>query len=69
MRQLFTVTGVITGFVGVLLCAISGLARVSGLYYLAGYESTAIFTAGIGVMVFSCLVRLYLIAPEGYRGP
>jgi hypothetical protein len=58
MRQLLTLSGHITAVLGVLLCALSGLSRVSGVYYLAGYESTTVFTVGTGLMVFACLVKL-----------
>jgi hypothetical protein len=58
MQQILNLAGSTTAVVGILLCAISGLARVSGLYYLAGYQSTTIFMVGTGVMVFACLVKL-----------
>ena len=58
MQQLLKLAGSVAGVVGVLLCAIAGLARVSGLYYLAGFEATAIFMVGTGIMVFACLIRL-----------
>ena len=62
MQQLLRLTGSVAGVLGVLICAISGLARVSGIYYLAGYEATAIFMAGTGVMVFACLVKLEVMS-------
>ena len=62
MHQLLTLTGSIAAISGILVCAISGLARVSGVYYLAGYEATTIFTVGTGLMVFACLVKLELLA-------
>ena len=62
MHQLLRLTGSIAGIVGVLLCAVAGLARISGNYYLGGYETTAIFTAGTGIMVFACLVKLELLS-------
>jgi hypothetical protein len=58
MQQLFSLTGSIVAVFGMLLCSISGLARVSGLYYVGGYQSTTIFTVGTGVMVFACLIKL-----------
>jgi type IV secretory pathway VirB2 component (pilin) len=62
MHQLLRLTGLIAGVLGVLVCAISGLARLFGVYYLGGYESTAIFMAGTGIMVFACLVKLELMS-------
>ena len=58
MHQLLTLTGSIAAVIGIVLCAISGLARISGLFYLGGYQATTIFAVGTGVMVFACLVKL-----------
>jgi hypothetical protein len=58
MQQLLTLTGSLAAIFGILLCAISGLTRLSGLYHLAGYEATTVFTVGTGLMVFACLVKL-----------
>ncbi|MES9958377.1 MAG: hypothetical protein ABW086_15120 [Sedimenticola sp.] len=49
------------GIVGVLLCAASGLARVAGSYYLAGFEAMTVFNGGVGLMVFSGLLKLELL--------
>jgi type IV secretory pathway VirB2 component (pilin) len=61
MRQLLTLAGSIAGVLGILLCALSGLARLSGSFYLAGYESTTVFMVGTGIMVFACLIKLELL--------
>jgi hypothetical protein len=58
MQQLLYLGGSVAAILGICLCTMAGLARVSGLYYLAGFEATSIFTAGIGMMVFACLVKL-----------
>ena len=58
MQQLLGLTGSIAAIFGILLCAVSGLARLTGSYYLAGYENTTLFTVGTGLMVFACLVKL-----------
>ena len=62
MRQLLTLAGTAAGVLGILLCALSGLARLSGSYYLAGYEATTVFMVGTGVMVFACLIKLELLS-------
>jgi hypothetical protein len=64
MHKLLELTGSIAGGLGVLLCAISGLARVTGLYYLAGYQSTTIFSVGTGLMVFACLAKLQALLAQ-----
>jgi hypothetical protein len=67
MQRLFYLGGSIAAILGILLCTISGLARVSGLYHLAGYEATSIFTAGIGVMVFACVVKLEVLIQQNRK--
>ena len=68
MHKLLELTGSIAGVLGVLVCAISGLSRVAGLYYLAGYQSTTIFSVGTGLMVFACLAKLQaLLAQQNQR--
>ena len=64
MRQLFTVAGSIAGALGVLLCTLSGVARLSGSYHLASYEATTVFMVGTGIMVFACLVKLELLSTK-----
>ena len=58
MHKLLLLIGSIVGGLGALVCAIAGLARMSGFYHLAGYESTTLFGVGTGLMVFACLVKL-----------
>jgi hypothetical protein len=62
MYKHLALAGSISGIVGILTCLISGLARVSGYYYLADYQSTTVFNMGVGLMVFACLVRLETIS-------
>lgn len=58
-------TGSIAGILGILICLISGLARIAGYYYLADYQSTTVFNMGVGLMVFSCLVKLEQPSAKG----
>lgn len=46
---------------GMLLCGISGTARLGGAYILAGIELGTLFLAGVGLMVFACLTKLHLL--------
>ena len=61
MPQLLMPIGTIAGALGVLICTISGLARISGFYYVASYQSTTLFGVGTGLMVFACLVKLEVL--------
>ena len=58
MQQLLNYIGNLAGGLGVLLCAAAGLTRLFGVYYLAGYEGTTVFSVGTGLMVLACLVKL-----------
>jgi len=57
--------GTVTGILGSILCAITGLARVAGMYYVLGFQSTTLFTVGMGLMVFSCMIKLEELASRG----
>jgi hypothetical protein len=63
MYKNLVLAGSISGYLGAITCFGSGLARISGYYYLAGYQSTTIFNVGIGLMVFACLVKLETLQP------
>lgn len=58
MYKNLVLAGSISGILGALLCLVAGLARIAGFYYLAGYQSTTLFIAGLGLMIFACLVKL-----------
>ena len=67
MQKLLFLFGSIAGVLGVSVCAVSGLARVFGIYWLAGYQSTTIFSVGTGLMVFACLLKLEALLAESRR--
>ena len=67
MQQLLTLSGHIAAVLGILLCAASGLARLSGSYHLAGYEATTLFMVGTGVMVFACVVKLEALSQQNQK--
>ena len=64
MQDKLMLAGTIAGVIGVIICSISGLARVAGEYYLAGYQSTTIFNVGVGLMVFACLIKLEALSAK-----
>ena len=65
MNKFVVQLGSFSGILGVLVCLIAGLARVTGFYYIAGYQSTTMFTAGVALMVFACLVKLETLLKQG----
>ena len=65
MHKFIVQLGYFSGILSVLVCLIAGLARITGFYYIAGYQSTTVFTAGVGLMVFACLLKLETLLKQG----
>lgn len=68
MNKLIRIGGDVAAVAGTLLCLVTGLARLFGVYELGGVESIALFTVGVGGMVFACLVKLHLLAARTTGG-
>ena len=51
----------LAAILGVVLCAVSGAARLAGSYHLLGYEAMTLFNGGVGLMVFAVLVKLEVL--------
>lgn len=58
MNKNLALLGSVSGILGIVICFISGLGRVAGFYYIMGFQSTTVFNAGVGLMVFACLMKL-----------
>ncbi len=54
----------IPGLVGVSLCLLAGIWRLSGNFHLGGFEAWTVFFAGVGLMVFSCFLKLEMISAQ-----
>jgi hypothetical protein len=54
----------LAGLAGILLCTFAGFARISGTFHVGGYESLTLFNIGMGVMVFSILLKLDVLCRE-----
>lgn len=61
MKQTIAWVSNFVGLIGVVMCAAAGLFRMTGQFYIAGYEVVTVFNAGVGVMMFSALLKLELI--------
>ncbi len=51
----------LVGVLAVLVCLVAGLVRVTGVFYLGGFEVLTLFNAGVALMVFSCLLKLHVL--------
>ncbi|WP_428607255.1 hypothetical protein [Sedimenticola sp.] len=58
MNALLEKAGTAAGIVGILICLIAGLVRLSGSYYLSGYGVQSIMMAGIGLIIVACFLKL-----------
>jgi len=53
-----------TGILGMICCIIAGLARIAGIYHLAGFEALTLFNLGVGAMVMGGIIKLEVILRE-----
>lgn len=58
MNSILTKIGSLAGYLGALLCLSTGMLRITGSHYVAGYQSTTLFTAGMAMMVFAIFLKL-----------
>jgi len=58
MKQHLSTAGSAIGVLGMLICLIAGLTKLTGSYYLLGYEAMTLFMVGIGLIATGCLAKL-----------
>jgi hypothetical protein len=58
MKNGLGMLGDLAGALGVLVCLVAGIARLTGKYHLAGFEVMTLFNGGVGLMVAACLAKL-----------
>ncbi len=51
----------VAGLFGVLLCLVSVGARLTGAFWIAGFQSGTLLQAGIAAMVFGCFCFLAVL--------
>jgi hypothetical protein len=67
MNKLLRWTGRIAGAVGVLLCLVSCLARVAGVWTIGGFQIGTMLQGGMAAMILGCLAYLAMLA-DGVDG-
>ena len=65
MNSSLLLLGRSSGLLGLALCLISGITRLAGVHWLAGFETLTILQAGIGGMVFGCFCLLLVLTQNG----
>jgi hypothetical protein len=68
MNKLISTAGDVAAVVGILLCVVTGVARLFGTYAIAGLGTMVLFTVGVGLMVFACLAKLHLLTVRTKSG-
>jgi hypothetical protein len=61
MNNFIETLGNILGVLGILVCAVIGVLRVSGTYTLYGHDPLTWFVLGIALMVAACLAKLHVL--------
>jgi hypothetical protein len=61
MNKFLLPLGRVAGLVGFLLCLVSGLARLSGIYGMVGFEMLTFMQAGVAGMVFGSFCLLLVL--------
>jgi type IV secretory pathway VirB2 component (pilin) len=58
MEKIIETLGNVVAVAGVLICVVAGVLRVTGNFYLLGYETMTLFVGGMGLMLMGCLAKL-----------
>ena len=58
MKSLLLWSGRLAGLAGTAICVVAALTRVSGLYWLGGFQAGTLLQAGMASMVLGCLCFL-----------
>ena len=61
MKKTLEQLGNAAAIFGIVLCFVSGLTRVAGFYYLAGFELITLFEGGMGLMLGACLAKVHVL--------
>lgn len=67
MQTTLTWLGRLAGIAGALMCLVGGGVRLSGSYWLGGFQAGSLLQAGSALMTFACLCFLALLAGRGDR--
>ena len=59
MNKLLHFAGNSAAALGILICLVAGVTRLTGSYYVLGYEAITLFIGGIALMVMACLAKLH----------
>jgi hypothetical protein len=58
MNRILDIVGNVAALAGILVCLVAGVVRLSGSFYVLGFEAQTLFLGGIALMVMACLAKL-----------
>ena len=61
METLLIAIGRLAGLAGAVVCAVAGVARLTGAYWLGGFQLATLLQAGVAAMVLGCLCFLMVL--------
>lgn len=64
MNSLFLRAGQAAGFLGLAICAFAAIVRLSGQYWIAGFQLGTLLLGGIACIAAGCFLLLLRIADE-----
>ena len=62
MNKYVELIGNVAAITGILVCLAAGLIRLSGNYFIFGFETQTLFLVSIAIMVFACLAKLHVLS-------
>ncbi|HPF58856.1 MAG TPA: hypothetical protein P5149_07220 [Candidatus Competibacteraceae bacterium] len=61
MKTVLLGIGRLAGVVGVLVCLIAAAVRLTGAFWVGGFQAGTLFLAGVAAMTFGCLTLLMVL--------
>lgn len=65
MNSILLLGGRLAGLIGILLIAVSIVARIAGKFYLGGLATSTVMTAGIAALSVGIFLLLWLLVDRG----
>ncbi|MCB1767262.1 MAG: hypothetical protein KDJ22_14595 [Candidatus Competibacteraceae bacterium] len=60
--------GRLAGAVGVVICLIAAGTRITGAFWVGGFQAGTLFLAGVAAMTFGCLALLVVLTLRTHGG-
>ena len=61
MDKLLDLGSNVVGGLGISICLVAGIVRLTGAYHLMGFEAVTLFIGGTALMVAGCFAKLQLL--------